>query len=245
MTPGARAAGYLAVGDSYAAGVGTGAYYGGSGDCLRAPGAYAPIVAARLDAPLAFTACSGARISDVEEGQLGPLDFATDWVTVTIGGNDAGFGRVVTSCALPRPWSCGGDIEAARRFIRGVLPARLDNLFATIAGRAPAARVAVVGYPRAFDGESCDPGAFFSPAEEELLNRTANLLARTEAGRARAHGFLYVDPRRAFEGHEICDPSAWINGLSYPLVESFHPNVAGYRAYARLVFGAFRSTVAD
>jgi hypothetical protein len=146
----------------------------------------------------------------------------------------------LTSCALPWPWSCRGDIDAARDYIRTELPDQLDRLLAAIAGRAPFARVAVVGYPRAFDGEDCDPATSFSSSEEEMLNHTANVLARAERASALAHGFLYVDPRRAFTGHAICDPIPWINGLSYPLVESYHPNAAGYRAYARLIYAALR-----
>jgi hypothetical protein len=162
-------------------------------------------------------------------------------VTLTIGGNDAGFGRVIASCALPTPWSCRGGIAAAGDFIRETLPAQLAELLATIAGRAPGARIAVVGYPRAFDGEDCDPATFFSPAEEAMLDRTANLLARTERGIALAQGSRFVDPRRAFDGHGICDPIEWLNGLSYPTIESYHPNPAGQRAYARLVLAVLRS----
>ncbi len=236
----ARASSYAALGDSYATGVGTGSYFAESGECLRGPLAYPVLAASRLGAELEFSACSGARIADLLAGQLGTLSETTGYVSVSIGGNDAGFGSVIGRCALPLAPICEPAVAAARRFIHRTLPGRLDAVYAAIRERAPAAQVAVIGYPRAFEGEDCDPVTFFSPLEEAELNRTANLLARTERERARAFGFAFVDPRHAFSTHEICAPDPWLNGLSTPLVESFHPNAAGHRAYARLLYRAFR-----
>jgi hypothetical protein len=67
------------------------------------------------------------------------------------------------------------------------------------------------------------------------------LLDDTIAAAASRHHFIYVDPRHAFTGHSICDKSNWINGghLSQPW-QDFHPNVAGYRAYASLAEAALR-----
>jgi lysophospholipase L1-like esterase len=236
----ARASSYAALGDSYATGVGTGSYFPESGECLRGPLAYPVLAASRLGAELEFSACSGARTADLLSGQLGGLNEATGYVSVSIGGNDAGFASVIGRCALPLGLICEPAIARARRFIRRTLPGRLDTVYAVIRERAPAARVAVVGYPRAFDGTDCDPATFFSPVEEAELNRAANLLARTEREQARAFGFAFVDPRHAFGEHELCAPDPWLNGLSTPLVESFHPNAEGHRAYARLLLREFR-----
>jgi hypothetical protein len=47
-----------------------------------------------------------------------------------------------------------------------------------------------------------------------------------------AHAFKFVDPRTAFSRHEICSSSEWLNGLSNPVSESYHPNVSGQQGYA-------------
>jgi hypothetical protein len=73
-----------------------------------------------------------------------------------------------------------------------------------------------------------------------MLNGAANLLARVQRRRARRSGFQYLDVRGPFEGHAVCDDVEWINGLSWPTGESYHPNVRGHRAYARLVMRRFR-----
>jgi len=93
-----------------------------------------------------------------------------------------------------------------------------------------------VGYPRIFNGEDCNAATFFSPAEETRLNQTADLLDTTIRERASAYGFSFVDPRTAFSGHAVCDSPEWINGLSNPVAESYHPNRTGQSSgYAALV----------
>ena len=227
---------YVAMGDSYAAGLGTRVYDSGSGDCKRSPRAYAPIDAARIGATLTFVACSGAEVSDVVDSQVRALDAATTWVTVQVGGNDAGFADVLTECALPW-WAsdCAGAVADARDIITHTLPGRLDGLYDQISARAPSAEVVVVGYPRLFNGEDCNAGTFFSPADERLLNEGADLLNATISGVADSHGFDFVDPTADFAGHAVCDDPEWINGLSNPIRESYHPNRAGQLAYADLV----------
>jgi hypothetical protein len=50
-----------------------------------------------------------------------------------------------------------------------------------------------------------------------------------------------VDPRNAFNGHAICDDTEWLNGLSNPVMESYHPNRNGQSAgYTPLVETALR-----
>ena len=234
----AQAAGgaYTALGDSYSSGVGTRTYYSDSGSCYRSPRAYPVLVAQRTGAVLTFAACSGARVADVQNNQLGSLNAGTALVTVSAGGNDAGFVDVISSCARPWPWTCWGDIDNANTFIRTTLPARLDGLYNTIRGRAPNATVLVVGYPRLFNGQECNFGARISSGEQTELNKTADLLATTTAARAAAHGFGFVDPRSAFTGHAICSTAEWLNGLSNPIMESYHPNQTGQSAgYTPLV----------
>jgi lysophospholipase L1-like esterase len=231
----AAAGPYTALGDSYSSGVGTRTYYSDSGSCYRSPKAYPVQVAARLGAPLTFAACSGARVPDVLN-QLGSLNASTAYVTVSVGGNDAGFADVITQCALPWPWTCTTDINNANNYIRNTLPGALNNLYTQIRAKAPNARVVVVGYPRLFNGEECNLGARISPSEQSALNATADLLATTTAGRAAAHGFRFVDVRSAFTGHAVCDDVEWLNGLSDPVLESYHPNAAGHTSgYTPLV----------
>src|SRR5881409_2627606 len=97
----AHAAGtnYAALGDSYSSGVGSGSY-GSSGSCYRSSKAY-PQLWANVHSGTSFTflACSGVRTGDVIN-QANSIPSSATLVTVTVGGNDAGFADVMTSCTL-------------------------------------------------------------------------------------------------------------------------------------------------
>ena len=224
---------YVAMGDSYASGTGTRQYYDAA--CQRSNESYAKQLAAREGLNLTHVACSGARIPDVRANQLGALSVATNLVTLSIGGNDAGFASVITQCAKPFPFTCTGDITNARSFITNTLPGQLDALYTEIQTRAPNAQVIVVGYPRLFNGEECNLGARISPAEQSSLNGVADLLASKTSAVATAHGFDFVDPRAPFDPHRICADVEWLNGLSNPIGESYHPNTLGHDAFTDLI----------
>lgn len=237
----AAASTYTALGDSFASGTGTREYYPDSGSCQRSRHAYPVLDAARLGATLTFPACAGASVSGVLNGQLGSLTAATNYVTVTAGGNDIGWASVIRQCALPWPTNCWPQIDTAESTIRNTLPGRLNQLYARIRTLAPNARVVVVGYPRLFNGEECNFIARISPGEQAELNAAADLLATTIRARATAHGFAFVDARGPFTGHAVCDDVEWINGTSNPIGESYHPNRAGHVGYAGIVAAALRA----
>jgi lysophospholipase L1-like esterase len=251
-SPPAHAAGesYVALGDSYSSGVGTRSYIDDGTSCQRSTLAYPSLLAAQRGYALDFRACSGATVADVTSTQLGALGGGTSYVTISVGGNDAGFADVLTECALPG-WAsdCDGAIDGAEAVIDGSLPGSLDGLYASIRGLAPSAEVVVVGYPRIFMGEDCNALTFFSPSEESRLNATADLLNGVLASVASAHGFAFADPTGAFTGHAVCDDPEWLNGLSNPISDSYHPNTSGHASgYAPVVGGvlgfAFTATAA-
>ncbi|HEU5126698.1 MAG TPA: SGNH/GDSL hydrolase family protein [Glycomyces sp.] len=220
---------YVALGDSYASGVGTREYIDDGSGCSRSDHAYPSLLAADIGADLTFAACSGATTDDLIAGQLGGLSSSTDLVTITIGGNDTGWASVVQQCAYPQPWTCDAEIAAAETYIRDELPGRLGAAYGAVTAAAPNAEVVVLGYPRLFNGEECNVITRISPQEQALLNAAADLLADTVGATAGAHGFAYVDVRDAFEGHAICDDAEWLNGISWPIAESYHPNRDGQR----------------
>jgi lysophospholipase L1-like esterase len=227
---------YVALGDSYSSGTGTRSYTLDS-TCQRGVYAYPYLVAqARPNTSLTFVACSGAQTADVLNKQVSSVTTDTRFVTITIGGNDAGFSSVITQCALPWPWSCDSNITNAQNFIRNTLPGRLDNVYNAIRSHAPTATVIVLGYPRLFMGVDCNAGTFFSGDEMTKLNATADLMRDVESARAAAHGFVFKDAIPPFIGHAVCSSTEWLNGLSDPVSDSYHPNRTGHSSgYAPLV----------
>ena len=235
----ARGAGspYVALGDSYSSGTGTRTYLSDGTSCQRSIYAYPSLVASSRGYALNFRACSGATVSDVTNLQLSALGPGTAYASITVGGNDAGFAQVLTECAKPA-WAsnCNAAIDRAQSIINNQLPARLSTLYAAIRSRAPQARVVAAGYPRIFNGEDCNVFTWFSPSEESRLNATADLLNAKIQAATQGAGLVFSSPTSAFSGHAVCDDTEWINGLSSPTVESYHPNRLGHAdGYAQLI----------
>jgi len=225
---------YVALGDSYSSGTGTNSYTLSS-SCLRSVYAYPYLVASqRPNTSLNFVACSGATTTDVMNNQISAVNSSTNIVTITIGGNDAGFSNVVISCTT---LGCGSAITNAQNYIRNTLPGRLNTVYSAIKSRAPSARVIVLGYPRLFSSSGCWGTTGISSSERTSLNQTADLMRDTIAARAAAYGFTFKDAIPPFVGHAVCSSSAWLNGLNiFNTTESYHPNRSGHSlGYAPLV----------
>src|ERR1700710_1513921 len=175
----AMATKYVALGVSYSSGTGTRTFYEPS--CQRSVYAY-PYLEHEAHPTWTFVdaACSGATTSTLLSSQVSSVTSDTNWVTYTIGGNDAGFSSVITECALPS-WAsnCTGAINEAQSIIKNALPGRLDSVNNAIKTRAPSAKVIVLDYPKLFNGEDCNAFTFFSPSEESRLNEKAELMKST------------------------------------------------------------------
>jgi hypothetical protein len=224
----AQSVDYVALGDSYSSGVGAGGYDSASGDCKRSSRAYPALwKAANSPASFAFTACSGARTGDVTAGQLAPLNSATDLVSISVGGNDAGFADVMTTCVLQSEATCLSRIATARAYVDSTLPGKLDSVYGAISAKAPSAHVVVLGYPRFYKlGGGCVAG--LSEKERSAINGAADHLNSATAKRAADHGFTFGDVTSTFTGHEICSGSAWLHSVNWLNIgESYHPTAAG------------------
>lgn len=224
----AHAAGpvYAALGDSYSAGVGSGSYDSASGTCYRSSEAYPQLwAAAHTPSGFSFAACSGAKTTDVINNQLGSLTSATTLVSISVGGNDAGFSDVMITCVTSTTATCVSRINTARAYATDTLPARLDAVYDAIAAKAPNARVVVLGYPHFYKlGTLC---LGLSATKRSAINAAADLLDTVTAKRAADHGFTFGDVRGTFTGHELCSGSAWLHSVTLPVYESYHPTAAG------------------
>lgn len=187
---------YVALGDSYASGVGL-------------PPALAYPVLLRESgvdrfATLRTTASSGAVTADVLASQVSALRDDTRTVTLTVGGNDAGFAAVVAaSLHSPDPrlqavldqgasWRAATKAGAQRRiaFLGGPAAAPQDRsvpivrVLSEVARRAPEAEILVTGYPRLLGDRPTPQGhrasdvlpLFVSDADAEWLATQSDAL---------------------------------------------------------------------
>ncbi len=267
---------YVALGDSYSAGEGApnpDYIFGTDLDdnrCHRSTAAYPYLLANALGLPIEtffFEACAGAEIRDFyhgngpdkkrEQPQRNWLNTVTTLVTLTIGGNDAGFPDVMEYCARRTIY----EKLCQKKFQDDVTKAidrisspksdqehSLPKLFAEIRRRSPNAKVLVVGYPRLFPKIPpvvCLTGApdhrfplpasqlsIFVKSDMEWMNEMAKQLDYTIATAAANAGFTYIDNYNAMDGHELCTGDPYLNrAITAPRNSiqkwSFHPNIQG------------------
>lgn len=214
-----------------AAGAGTaGALNGGEGQGSR----FCTVV--RTGVPFAPTR-SGDPCRDYryQGPQVAALNANTDLVTISIGGNDIGFGDMIQACVriLAQFNDCRGRFvrdgsDAISNRIQAVKP-ELVALYEALATRAPNARVLVVGYPQLMrkDGggdRNCLVGRIGSEEAADRiwirdriieLNRAIRDAARTARTQLIASNLNsqveYVDIENVLAGHELCTDHEFAN----------------------------------
>jgi GDSL-like lipase/acylhydrolase family protein len=252
---GARAANYVALGDSYAAGPVIPNQIAPFG-CLKSDHNYAHLAAPTIGLPLVDATCSGAKTNDMTESQsteLGSvppqfdsLSAETTRVSLTIGGNDIGFSEIALSCVTVNPFSTpckdkydsGGKDQIAER-IAATAP-KVDAVLDGIAARSPAAKVFVVNYAAIFPetGFGCWPQMPIGFGDVPYLRAKEKELNAMLATQAAANGATLVNWYNASIGHDACKGSStrWVE----PVVPTnpaapIHPNLAGMTGAAAIL----------
>ncbi len=190
-------------------------------------------------------------VSQLDRPNVPPPGFVvnsgTDLITLTIGGNDACFVRLITFCL----WKDNCHTQNFRAgksltdFVQdlindgvsgtGVRKNVRETLQQIKTQAGPDTSIILAGYPHAVDGnDQCDgvelpgPLGFFwniSEAEQQALRNdvvnTLNAMLFEVAGEVGVH---FVPVASRFEGHNVCShPSNpkldWIYGLSIPLIQ--------------------------
>ena len=231
---------YIALGDSYAAGQGAGQY--ADETCYRSVNAYSQLAADTKAIKLVTNAaCSGKTTQEVVATQLVQLNRTTELVTITAGGNNLGFGAIVTSCgsAIFDPSfaaACAAASAAARaKIVSGELAGEVAAMIQSVKAAAPNARIVLTGYPYLFDpipaGRTDPASQFIYQATDLADGLNGSIALAAAAADPAASRVKYVDVRAAFAGHGIYSADPWINGAVPGSADSFHPNSEGYEAY--------------
>ena len=232
-----------ALGDSYSSGEGNPPYDPAAEDCHRSATAWPLLAAAELRWRVTNLACSGAKTTAVVgsfKGQLAQAEALAELrprprvVTITIGGNDAGFANVIGACfTMGIDCASAGIVAAAEARIRTVLPGLLADAYRAVEAAAPRAQLVVVGYPRLLPAEQSAVtrcGSLLTDDERRALNEAADLLNGVIAEEARLAGAVYVDVSGTLAGHELCTSDSWLVPLTEP--GGAHPNLEGQTAIA-------------
>lgn len=249
--PGAR---YVAMGSSFAAGLGIAPAAAAPADaarCGRSAENYAQQIARRRGLTLVDVSCSGAMTTHILgpwgslPAQIDAVDAQTRLVTVTIGGNDIGYvGQMFARACAGRP---PAPTNAAVPPCPAVAPpdeakyaqlaAHLRRIAEAVKTRAPGARLVFLQYPALLPQHGSCVAAGLSAADAAVMRRVAARLAAITAAAARQSGAELLATDRLSRGHEVCaSPAAWVNGFGAAPKSGdgvfYHPNAAGMTAQA-------------
>jgi lysophospholipase L1-like esterase len=271
---------YIALGDSYSAGEGLPPFQPGTenapqGDrCHRSVSdGYPLFIWWGGMTERRFRACAGADVRNIYDEvqkhggvpsmlglQLEPDIMSDDvkLITITIGGNDVGFAKVLKFCALLFPPTDGclnNEFDPYDDFqpdptLETWINARftqlgddLDTLYGRLRAAAPSdVRILVLGYPSLFPEEiqfSCfGELGLFNKTERRGYIRYGVTLNNLIRERALAANLEYIDTMSLFSTHEPCGAggSDWMRFPSINSIDGwFHPNETGQEKLARAV----------
>lgn len=250
--PPATNAYYVALGSSFAAGLGLGPRAPGSPRISqRGVDGYPQQLARLLQVP-SFTdmTSSGSTVRQVLRGgqfllgpQIDALGPDTRLVTLTAGGNDIGYVGDLTFMAYG---NAGGLLGAPLRLAKGKPKAaskrdfrELDeNLRATlreIRRRSPRAQVVVATYPAILPEAGICGRLRITEDQAATMRGVADELSRVTRAAAAATRATVVDMAMLSKGHDACGEQPWTNGFRPEEGASFHPTHAGARATAQAI----------
>jgi lysophospholipase L1-like esterase len=179
-------------------------------------------------------------------------------ITVSVGGNDVGFGDILEACALPKV-----SIHASTNVCFNTYEDRLEmlnlvdntkkrwvSLFQQIKSQAPDSSIYALGYPIMIsDKGSCGFNVHLNKSEIEFINEMVVYINNAINESTKKAGINYIDVENAFAGSRLCEADA-INiamngltagkddgpmGLKVTGSESYHPNARGHELLEQAV----------
>jgi len=171
-------------------------------------------------------------------------------LTVSVGGNDIGFGDIVQRCVLPHislhlsDSTCYNTYEdrlEAMQLIDRTVP-RWTALYKQLQAESPTTSIYAIGYPQIiYDAGSCALNVHLSKSELEFAVELTAYLNKSIQQAAQNAGLPYVDISQALAGHRLCEARSYdtaVNGLTAGKdagvlgvraigSESYHPTAFG------------------
>ncbi|MDB5184864.1 MAG: hypothetical protein JWN38_672 [Candidatus Saccharibacteria bacterium] len=208
-------------------------------------------------------------LSSYTPGSLPQISFASTYqpgvITVSAGGNDIGFAKILTACVAPHISqhlnyvnNCYDTYE--QRYELATLidnqRPRIKTMLQQLHSKAPSAKMYLIGYPQiAVDNGSCALNVLLNTNELAFSIELITHLNAVMRQAAKEASVNYVDVSQALAGHRLCEgPSVAVNGVTagraggpeltvgpidfhadYLGSESFHPNRYGQELLAQAI----------
>jgi lysophospholipase L1-like esterase len=174
-------------------------------------------------------------------------------VTLSIGGNDIGFGQILSKCIIAnvRSQTCYNSYDERMRLVKTINAAfsKLQDTYRQILKNDPGVQLYVIGYPQVVTQGSCGLNVQLNSAEIDMAQNLVAYLDWTIEQAANSTGARYVDTQYALAGHRLCeagDANIAMNGITagtdrgaagikFLGAESYHPNVLGHQLIAQSI----------
>lgn len=238
---------YVALGDSYSAASGViPVDLSAPLNCLRSTRNYPHVIARATGYAFTDVSCGAAQTKDFATAQYGnvppQLDAVTadtTLVTMTIGGNDSSlFFNTILKCGQAGLSTLGQGSPCKDRYgttfadtvDEVTYPALVEALDA-VHDKAPAARVAIIGYPWIMPATGgCFAKMPLATGDVPYVRSIQAALNDAIRRAAEATGSTYVDMNVVSDGHDACKPAGvrWIEPALFgtnPVI--VHPNALG------------------
>ncbi|MBW3569333.1 SGNH/GDSL hydrolase family protein [Candidatus Parcubacteria bacterium] len=165
-------------------------------------------------------------------------------ITVSVGGNDVGFGKLVAKCAFFFE-DCLSERRERADMVK-VINDRyypLVDTYQRLKAKASGGTVNVIGYPQITSEDAqCELNVRLSKEELVVTTQLVKYLNSVIEKAAKRAGVVYVDVSEALNGHRLCEDknkAQAVNGLTHgndkffdigPIAnESYHPNHLGQK----------------
>lgn len=212
-----------------------------------------------------------AKINDVESSQQAALDkfipgrvpqiefikkYRPNAVTLTGGGNDAGFADILAYCAQPA-WE-GLFVDDTCAYAKP--GSQLSNLLSvtirdqyryakhlveSIKTASPNTKVYIIGYPSFIAGSNgvCALNSgVLGGRERDMVNQATSYLNANLKKAADSSGATYIDIEDSLDGGRLCEGSKFVTGLwdvgilnERERKQTFHPNSMGHQQIAQSI----------
>lgn len=204
-------------------------------------------------------------------GRAAQVEFISKYkpkaVTITISGNDVGFGEIIRDCIMPGP-TCAQATNADTKQVLATQIKKqygeIKNTISIMRAASPKTKFYIVGYPRITktDAFCPQPNAILNQAERILADNIAVYLNDVIQAAATSSGVMYVDVENTLISKGLCSGELLpvVNGLrigeeqpeinlatgnqiTIPFfgAESYHPNSRGHQ----LLFEAIRAQIGN
>lgn len=198
---------------------------------------------------LSATTLKAQALNEFIPGRKKQIEFVKKYqpkvITLTMGGNDIGFGSKITRCAI-LPTTC--DTATSKRMtLKNEILDQYENLkylykdlYVASGSRS---KIYVAGYPSFINGDNLAPCAlnvgFVNTDERIMIQNSVTLMNNVIRQAAKAAGVKYIDIENSLSGHRLCDVGKkYVTGITDLLnskgnrQESFHPNTTGNQSIA-------------